>query len=441
VHEVPPGGVRLLEIGADWRDEASQAALQDAEAILDLSAELPPGEHDLGDIVLAPPGSDAVVRRLDDPALEARYRDALRFRDANGRYQRLVETCLLEMARRGGGRWVAFLRAELTRIRSGDDPRRTLFEEDLDLEYLTVLRRAEGRPDPLAIRIEGTTHEGTYPDVPVLVCKATNVDRKPFTITEGGSYRSGRFARIRVEAIAPDERLLPPTPSPFSFGGGMSRSRTLRPGGSVRFDVPIGYYVVFPGPGEYRVRIQYHDQRNIDSDPSGEGWIVSTSPTVTVRMKARPLKLTHRRLDEMAAWIDEIDTSRPVPIVDEPWRPGMAFPEGEPAAPEDRLFRAGWDAVPALLRKLDDETSDPRRRAWILAMLWNLTGLHPPAADEHLGAVGSCLLLQRWPSSAGGEGSEKPYGVRAGPTVPESQKKLVDLWRASAAWFDVEIVD
>jgi hypothetical protein len=119
----------------------------------------------------------------------------------------------------------------------------------------------------------------------------------------------------------------------------------------------------------------------------------------------------------------------------------MAFPEGEPAAPEDRLFRAGWDAVPALLRKLDDETSDPRRRAWILAMLWNLTGLHPPAADEHLGAVGSCLLLQRWPSSAGGEGSEKPYGVRAGPTVPESQKKLVDLWRASAAWFDVEIVD
>src|SRR6185295_8307036 len=107
--------------------------------------------------------------------------------------------------------------------------------------------------------------------------KNVDAEGESFELTEGGSYRSGRFARCKVEAIGPDGRTLPPREWDSSTSGGMQSSGRLTSGQTWPGTLDLGQFVSFVEPGEYRVRIHYHDKEDIASIADLRGWIVSST--------------------------------------------------------------------------------------------------------------------------------------------------------------------
>jgi hypothetical protein len=255
---------RALRRSLGFSDESRES--------LTIPFELPPeGALDLGEIVLIAPGSTRWLERMSDDELLAQFA------------REPLEACLVVMAKRGGPRWQGFLRealeAERTRARVDE-------VAPQDLELLTALRRAQGRPDPLVLRPMRTgALEGTLAELPVAELELVNAGEEPFCLSVGGSYRSGRFARCAVEALDPAGKALAVLPSPSDFGGGMYAREALEPGSTVPLTLPLGAYVAFPAPGEYRVRVHYHDQEDID-DGSWAGRIVSSSPWFVVRLRS-----------------------------------------------------------------------------------------------------------------------------------------------------------
>ncbi len=444
LEDLPSNGARYVEISAAYWNEAAKQALGDAYAPVDLSAELEPTVHDLGDIVLFVPAG-RYLAGLDGEELLKLYRDSMRFRSLNGRYQERVETCLLEMARRGTTEFQEFLASELARIRSDDDRRRTLLEADLDLEYLTALRRAQRKTDPLAIEVlEPGPIEITFPEEPVLECRIVNVDVEGESIflTEGGSYRSGRFERMWVEGTGPDGRPLEGREWKRSFGGGMSQTRELKLGKSVGLVVPLSSYVVFPSPGVYSLRIHYHDQDDIARDGSVAGRIVTSTRPIRVVLRACVVKAQRQELEQLRRWLDEVDLNEEVLLVEQTWKPDLEF-DGKPRSQADRIFRAGWKSVPILIETLEDEAADPRKRSFALAMLWNVTGLLCPEDTPFSPSpIGPYRWVGSWPSVRGAGSSMEARIEKSQRQFSEKLfARFAERWAEQKALFRVELSD
>jgi hypothetical protein len=434
----PRGGFRYLGVRAHWRNEESVARLGRARAVADITASFERGITDLGDLVLVVPGSTKYISRIDDEALAQRYELMMRL----PRWP-MIESCLLEMARRGTKHWKEFLAGELARIRTEDDGGRHR-SNDREVLYLTALRRAQGKPDPLSVLIDPEAElETVFPEFPILTCTLRNddVDEESFMVSDGGSYRSGRFARCRLDVTGPDGRPVPALPRFGSMGGGVLFRRELEPGELVRFSIRLLDYAAFTSPGEHRIRILYHDEEDIADEESAAGRIVSSSPTFTLRLRAREERVTRVEAEEMRRWVGEIDASETISLVSGHWRPDLRFVE-EVGGPEDRLFRRGFAAVPVLIGALEDERLEPERRAWIIAMLWNITGLHNPAGYENLGVLGSYRWIRDWPTSEENSGrTMAEAGNHQGEVIASRQEPFVARWQALRACFVLRVVD
>ncbi len=59
----------------------------------------------------------------------------------------------------------------------------------------------------------------------------------------------------------------------------------------------------------------------------------------------------------------------------------------KPDTPPGKLLALRWKAVPALLDGLADEKLTPKKRAWVLALLFSITGRNDPRGAE--GVLGS----------------------------------------------------
>lgn len=213
--------------------------------------------------------------------------------------------------------------------------------------------------------------------------------------------------------------------------------RMLGPGESIPIRLDLGAYVRFPGPGEYEVRVLYHDEHDIADDPHVDGRVLAHSAPIIVRLAPWLIRMSRAELEDLLAALFALDTSRPVLLVAETWRPGLAF-AGEPTSPADVLFRGGHRAVPLLLDRLQEPDLDVAERGWIFGMLWNTTGLIFPTE----GAIGSRLGVQAWPTIAGAGSAESPGGRRrAGGVWPSAQRDLAESWSAIRPWIELELTD
>ena len=97
----------------------------------------------------------------------------------------------------------------------------------------------------------------------------------------------------------------------------------------------------------------------------------------------------------------------------------------------------GSSAIPVILDHLR-ETDDPVRRAWMLAMLWNLAGQHYPGARENRNAFGTCVFMHQWPSVATDPGSNRTSHREIST---EAQERLLELWRPIRTWYKLEVLD
>ena len=418
----PPASHRRLNFRTNRRSTIGRAS-----SLLDFDEDPPAGPFDLGDVVLVSPGAELYLGRLSNDELESELALWTRRREGNGLYQREVEARWQEMARRSGGRWASFLAEQFDR--------RTEANWYYDLQLLTALRRAEGKPDPLAIVPEADFVDGTFPNFPVLACALTNVDveGESFVLSDpderGDSDRFGNLGVVVERAEG--------TPVPARELGGIpwghSYVRPYPPGDSLRLTCRLADYVDLPGPGEYRVRLLYHPGHDIARDHDRRGWIVHESKPITVRVHARRVRLTRAELAEQRAWIRALPTAERPWVIEPRWRAEL-LPPRDPESAAGHLFAAGFEAVPALLDDLELTTdASEARRGWVLAMLWNVTGLNEPSDSRRASGVGPHRRISAWPPR-----ESEPVGKRVSP---ELRERLVADWLELRPWFELELVD
>lgn len=345
------------------------------------------------------------ARERTDVELRAEL-DALRTADSLPDGEGRWEALLAEVARRADAAWGPWLRETVElRAASGGGG---------DLEPLTVLRRLEGRPDPLAIRVRGPRSiTATFPELPTLSVAFENVDveGRAFTVTRGGDYRSGRSARWRVELRDADGRAIPVEREPYGLGGGLHSRTPLQPGESWEVELPLGRFAVPTGAGPFTLIVQYHDAVAIAGVEELDGYLAFASDPRAFAWRAAPAvdADADRRAD---AWLARLDPSALPLIVASPWQ---AADGAIPADVDPRvgLYRLGPAALPAVLEALDEPELEPGVRAQLLGLATSITGLLPPSARP-----GSLPGEYLWASDAAALEAGVEHGARSYSSAP-----------------------
>jgi hypothetical protein len=236
---------------------------------------------DLGDIQLVRPGSIRWLAPKDDAELEVEYRRAVAAREHYLDHARAVETCLTEIVRRKGEHWEAFLTTELARERA-----KILPSSIHDLALLTALRRVQGKPDPLAIKLAGPPElECRIGEALKVSVQLRNVDAdgEAFQFTFGPRFDGDRLPidsaeRFAMEVLDASGERIPSIPIEPLSGSIPFEQGSFEQALELHFELSLDSYVHWPGAGEFQARIHFHevDEIAMASDPFG--WITSTSP-------------------------------------------------------------------------------------------------------------------------------------------------------------------
>jgi hypothetical protein len=400
------------------------------------------GEWNLGEQVLHAPGSPARFAALSDEQLFARYRALLAavLRTNEARNESLEEL-LCELVRRATPACASFAAERLALARR--EPDWAGFEGDLPgLAWLVALRRIQQLPDPVAIAFdtEGTL-ESTFPCFPRVGFGLRNVD------SEGLSLNLVQaLLRYGLDGVGPTgEPLQPSRCAPRAFSGG-GTPVTLDRGGSLSGSLAAATWLKLDRPGTYRLRVSLLPGQCDPNERDLRGRIALVSPELAVRLRPLKVRLSHAEHEQQLAWLRAIDATRTIPILTMPGPNEPADPALRPAsdwakpaeAPDDRLYRTGFRALPALFDALDDATLDLPHRAWAVALLWDLTGVHEAGSA----GVGRKHVCPQWPTLR----AEGPI-LASGSTYDSSPldearlERTLERWKRYRAFVEVEWTD
>jgi hypothetical protein len=332
------------------------------------------------------------------------------------------DVVLTEIIRRGGAECEEFLKKKFeaaTKQSNGPFP-------TPNLELLTALRRIHKKPDPVFVDVAIPKDlEATTRNLPTFGVALKNVDEEKtaVVIAFGGNYRTGRLARWRFEVRDSRGKLLPQRDWEATRGGGMFMVRGLDYGKTWTASLPMGNYIKITQPGEYTVRILYHDRQTIADLDDVDGLIMCSSKPFKLKVaRAVPKVVTvppgsrKRALALVAALPDD----GPIRVVMGTY--GPAFHKFmDPKSPQGQLHTMGCDALPGLLEALRDEKLSYRRRGWVLAMLYVFTGerdLNPLSWTKWHGVLPACEYR-----GLGCEGS-----ISGGTPSRKEQRELTDQW-------------
>jgi len=172
--------------------------------------------------------------------------------------------------------------------------------------------------------------------------------------------------------------------------------------------------------------VQYHDKRLIAASKDVRSMILFSSDEVSFTWRPREIHLGAEDRTVLEGLLVDLYAEAPVLVWRYPFHEGMEF-TAEPSSPAAAIFRYGWKALPVLLDALETD-EDLHHRAWVLAMLHNLTGLHGPSWGSS--AFGGFKFVS--PAAAGGRAH--PYGPGGGMSRAEptraAQGRLVSTWLA-----------
>jgi tetratricopeptide (TPR) repeat protein len=342
------------------------------------------------------------------------------------------EMFLAEMGRRGGKVIADFLQ----------------LEAGSQLELLTVLRRAQGKRDPVEVAVRGPEErESVFPELPTFDVALVNVDEDEASVnfTEGGNYRSGRMERWRFDVVDSAGNTVPPSWIQDGMRGGLYTESQLAPGESWETSLAMADYIEIPSPGEYTVRIQYHDHREISEFALVDDLVVSTSRPIRMCVTLRAIEATRAELDAAAAWLGKLDAREPLKVLAGQYGSGAYDYFIPPGSPQGKLLALGWKAFPALVAEVVKDDIDPARRAWVLSLLFTISGRNDPRADGG-DALGSHEFRTQGRMHFGGRPGEGHSGggglggngtFSGGPPKAAAQLALIEAWRA---WKDFIVV-
>lgn len=350
-----------------------------------------------------------------------------------GDHQR--DAVLTEMVRRGGPFWekelINLLAAPATQP---GDKAKPSHRPAADLEVLTALRRVQKKSDPVAIQIDQPLKQDVvFPRLPILDVALINRDfeNRPVGYKVGGDYRSGRQTRWRIEAVDQSGKRIAPLGPRFGMGGGLLSWGELGADDSWTTTLDVASYLPALTPGEYTLRVMYHDGITIaDWDDVG-GLIVSYSPEIHLTVKpliVRPQAGAATEIRKRVASIHD----EPMKIVGGTYGK-WAYDFVPPDSDRGNVLSMGLDALPTLLEILDDKNLAPRQRAEVLGILFSLTGQHDPRQGTHI--VGG-FQAHNGPWAIAAQGRLMSMGFSdtedaPGGTIDEtSQKAFAEYWRA-----------
>jgi hypothetical protein len=417
----PPGGTSRLEL-----HHGSESVSIELDPLIAGSK-----SADLGVVRLEPPIPEKLRTGppLSDDDLEALFWRLIARRRRNFDHSG-YEACLSEMARRGGERWIRFLAGVIPRCQADEEDPDSPFEYHDDFELWLALRRAERKPDPLILRanVERGVAAAPFPELPVVTVEIANVDQgnaAPWLLDEESD--AARRERIRVEGTSPDGAVMR-RHWPSWSGSIWSGNRRLAPGDRLRWTCDLAEYLVPDFTSEATVRIQYQESADIANEASLDDRLFLESAPFVVRWTPRTLSRAAVEAVDVQRHLEEIGPSAPPVIATYVYRSGMRWAEpGERG--HQRLLSCGWNALPGLIDSLSDAEATFERRAWLLALLYDLTGVLDPRRAP--GAI------ERWRETPGFlTESESPWRgsigeARSGPRRDDaSQRMLIERWLA-----------
>lgn len=434
-------------------------------------------------------------------ASEARYRDSIRLRfstlgDADlchffdqlvdsgqdhsydGEIDDVSEMFLREMIRRGGAAIQEFLTQKIETLRQKYLLASKELEQVVDseivedyfaisrrmerysqnLELVTALCRIQKRPDPLRIAVEGPQElTCEFPEMPEVDATIRNVDteKREIGFTESGDYRSGRQARWRIEVTDAAEKVRSPKQlHGIIMGGGLYQPTTLKPGAGWQTSLTMARFVETLEPGEYQVRVLYHNELKIVDREFTAGLIVSQSEPIKLTVNRRSIQVANSQLEEITELLERFDDRQKCKIVDGKYGP-WAHKFVDPKSEYGRLLTLGWSAVPKLIEELNRERVTPNRRAHLLALLFSITGENDPRPQDLIRnspAIGSYSVLEGgWSVTSKRAGEDQPgawsSGFTAGPSThdskleTEAQALFVNRWHGFKQYLEVTLTD
>ncbi|HEX5052820.1 MAG TPA: carboxypeptidase-like regulatory domain-containing protein [Planctomycetota bacterium] len=341
----------------------------------------------------------------------------------------LYEQLLRELQRRSPAVWIPELKSRWRYTEVHDSFGGEHREVVGDLEMLTVLRRLQGKPDPLRVQLETESIVALAPGDCVLRAQLANrdVEGATFHYQKGGNYRSGRLGRWTIEAVDAGGKSVPASDFNELMGGGMSSYVPLAPGESVEADLRLLHYVGPLRPGAYTLRLVYDDNEVISPPFGYDDLVVAVSAQVQLTVQPRVVTTTKEEQDALRRNFHKLDPDEPVLLLgfgSAGINPSIVAPK----TPAEALLAAGWNAVPVLLDELQAETTSTGLRAWALALLYDITGLVDPESAP--GAI-DCATCVSYPRSINESlHVSAAFGSRTGNGLdPADQERLIGEWR------------
>lgn len=398
----------------------------------------------------------------------------------------LLDKYLTEMTRRGGAIIAEHLRKKIGSLRQkheevvGDakeeesDDQHELFKKmsilkrrmeriersARNLELVTALNRIQKKPDPLQVVVHGPqelTRE--FPGLPALDVTIKNVDpeQREIGFQESGDYRSGRQARWRIEASDATGRVQPLKKlHGFSDAGGLFRQTTLKPGEGWQTTLNMASFVETLQPGEYRIRVLYHNRLTIMDWESVADLIVCQSEPIKLTVKRRSIPLTKMQQQEIRELLARFDDRQACKIIQGKYGQ-WAHEFIDPKSDYGRLLTLGWLAVPTLIEELELQGQVPERRAHLLSLLFSITGENNPRSPTPFGfgestSLGTYSILEQgWSVSSSRTGEDEPsssgFGFTSGPSTytakldAKVQTRLIERWQKFKPHYEVMTLD
>lgn len=351
-----------------------------------------------------------------------------------------VEGHLREMLRRGGPVIEKALQSHVDRqvkILRSREPERG--RQPFNLEMLTTLRRIQKRPDPIRVEIRGEYElESIFPNVPNFAVALANRDGDalPVAYRKGGDYRTGRLERWRFAVeTTKGEASLAEFGELFQFGGGLSSYSLLKPDEKWNASLTARDYVDLT-PGDYTVRIQYHDSDTIADNTWLGGRIVSQSAPIRLHVQPRVVDVSMKDRQTVAGQIDKLESKGKVKVL------AGAYDKGShdfipPDTPAGQILAMGWKAVPQLIDTATNKETPPVRRAWILGILYSITSRNTPCwksgvlPDHLVRNAGWAIWYGTGEElTSGGIGFASTSSVSNTKIVPETQLEFARRWES-----------
>ena len=153
----------------------------------------------------------------------------------------------------------------------------------------------------------------------------------------------------------------------------------------------------------------YHNTQTIVDMWDICGLIVSKSRPIPFIVEPTVIELRQSERLAAAAWIAAIKPEQPVKVVAGTYGK-WAHKFISPDSPPGELLSMGLKAAPPLIAALKDKSVSPEKRAWILALLYGLTGENDPRRHRCRGAVGDYDYIEGPRQVLGGKPGERPEG-------------------------------